>query len=65
MITAKELREKSDQELHAALAAARTELHELSFKAATKQLKEVSKLQVIKRDIARCLTILRERRTLS
>lgn len=65
MISAKELRQKTDQEIHSALAAARTELHELSFKAATKQLKEVSKLQSAKRDIARCLTILRERRTLS
>jgi len=62
MMNAHDLRQKSDQELQTYLSDARVKLHELSFKAAAKQLKEVGSLRVVKRDIARCMTVLRERR---
>lgn len=57
-----ELRQKNERELQAFLDEARLKLHELSFKAAAKQLKNVSAVQTAKRDIARVLTVLRERR---
>lgn len=63
MTNAKDLRGKSDQDLHRLLGEFRTTLHDLSFKAALKQLKDVRALRTVKRDIARCLTVLRERRT--
>ncbi len=61
-MNAQELRQKTDSELHKLLNDWRVELHELSLRAATRQLKEVSSLRGVKRDIARTLTVLRERR---
>ena len=57
-----ELRQKNERELQVFLDQTRVKLHELSFKAAAKQLKDVSSVQTTKRDIARALTVLRERR---
>jgi large subunit ribosomal protein L29 len=58
-----ELRQKNERELQVFLQETRVKLHELSFKAAAKQLKDVSSVAEAKRDIARVLTVLRERRT--
>lgn len=63
MVTSKDLRQKNERELMAWLSEARVKLHERSLKAALKQLKNVNEIRMIKRDIARCLTILRERRS--
>jgi large subunit ribosomal protein L29 len=62
MVAAHELRKKTDAELSKFLAERRAELHELSFKAAMKQPLKPHLIAAAKRDIARCLTILRERR---
>ena len=61
MSTAKELRQKGDKELQDFLSESRVKLHGLALKAAMKQLKNVSEIGHLKRDIARCLTIRRER----
>ncbi len=58
-----ELRQKNERELQTFLQESRVKLHELSFKAAAKQLKDVSSVSAAKRDIARVLTVLRERRS--
>lgn len=57
-----ELRQKNERELQQLLDEARVKLHELSFKAAAKQLKNVADVSKTKREIARVLTVLRERR---
>ncbi|KKU47877.1 50S ribosomal protein L29 [Candidatus Uhrbacteria bacterium RIFCSPLOWO2_12_FULL_46_10] len=61
MVSIKEFRQKSDQELRAFLKDTRFALAESSTKAALKQLKDVKIIRRLKRDIARSLTILRER----
>ncbi|MFA5953947.1 MAG: 50S ribosomal protein L29 [Patescibacteria group bacterium] len=58
---AKELRQKTDLELRHFLDENRRKVHELAFKAATRQSKNVHDLSNAKRDVARTLTILRER----
>ena len=57
----KEIRAFGDEELKKRLEAARKELLELRFKAATKQLKNHRELPMLKKDIARLKTIVRER----
>lgn len=54
----KELKTKSVSELHKLLAEKREKLRELRFKDAAKQLKNVRELRVLKRDVARILTLL-------
>jgi large subunit ribosomal protein L29 len=50
-----------DEELVHRLADARKELFNLRFQFATGQLDRSSRLQEVRRDIARMLTVLRER----
>jgi large subunit ribosomal protein L29 len=50
-----------DEELVHRLAAARKELFNLRFQFATGQLDRSSRLSEVRRDIARMLTVLRER----
>lgn len=61
MISVKELRQKNSQELTTFLREARRELAELSGKAALKQLKDVRAVRRLKREVARGLTVLREK----
>jgi large subunit ribosomal protein L29 len=56
-----ELRELSEEELVARLREAKAELFNLRVQAATGQLDNHGRLQVIRRDIARIYTIMRER----
>jgi large subunit ribosomal protein L29 len=56
-----EIREKSLDELNKELASLREELFKLRFAHATNQLENPLKLKSVKRDIARVMTILRER----
>ncbi len=56
-----ELREMTDQELVEALGEAREERFNLRFQVATNQLDNTSRLTQVKKDIARILTIMRER----
>jgi large subunit ribosomal protein L29 len=56
-----ELRDMTDAELHEHLLTARRELFGLRFQHATGELDNTAGLKVAKRDIARALTIARER----
>jgi large subunit ribosomal protein L29 len=58
---AAELRELSDEELVTKLREAKAELFNLRVQAATGQLESHGRLQVIRREIARIYTIMRER----
>ena len=55
-----ELRKKDIQELNTLVIDLRKELSDLRFKKAANQLKSANKMGVIKRDIARMLTIIKE-----
>jgi len=56
------LRELADEDLRPKLSSLRKELLDLRFKRAAKQLKNPLKFREVKRDIARILTILNERK---
>ena len=58
---AQELRETGDEELLVALREAKEELFNLRFQVATGQLDNNRRLQVVRRDIARIYTVMRER----
>jgi large subunit ribosomal protein L29 len=58
---AQELRETGDEELLSALREAKEELFNLRFQVATGQLDNNRRLQVVRRDIARIYTVMRER----
>jgi large subunit ribosomal protein L29 len=60
---AKELRERSDEELRTMERNFRHELFTARFKNATNRLYDSSELPKKRRDLARVLTILRERET--
>jgi len=54
----KELKQKSKSELHNLLMQKRESLRELRFKDASKQMKDVREIRVVKKDIAKILTLL-------
>lgn len=54
----KELKSKTEKELHAMLAESREKLRDLRFKDANKQLKNVREIRGIKRTISRVLTLI-------
>lgn len=58
---ASEFREMNDQELLEALDEAREERFNLRFQVATNQLDNTARLGEVKRDIARIMTVMRER----
>jgi large subunit ribosomal protein L29 len=58
---ATELRELSDEELLSRLREAKAELFNLRVQAATGQLDNHGRLKVVRKDIARLYTIMRER----
>ncbi|WP_089155255.1 50S ribosomal protein L29 [Micromonospora sp. NBS 11-29] len=60
-VKASELREASDEELVTKLREAKAELFNLRVQGATGQLDNNRRLQVIRREIARIYTIMRER----
>jgi large subunit ribosomal protein L29 len=60
-VKAAELRELSEEELIARLREAKAELFNLRVQGATGQLDNHRRLQVVRRDIARIYTIMRER----
>src|ERR1700678_2276476 len=61
MPTATELRELDDEELDTRLAEYRREILNLRFQLATGQLDNYSRLNAAKRNVARVLTVLRDR----
>ena len=60
---ARQLRDLTDDELQDKLADTRQELFNLRFQAATGALENSARLRLAKREIARILTIQRERET--
>ena len=60
-VTATELRELDDEELLARVKESKEELFNLRFQMATGQLENNRRLRVVRRDIARIYTIMRER----
>ena len=58
---AAELREADESELETRLAEAKQELFNLRFQIVTGQLDNSARLRAVRRDIARILTVLRER----
>ena len=60
-MNAAEIREMSDEELREQVKTARRELFGLRFQHATGELENTSRLRDAKRDVARALTVLRER----
>ena len=61
MPTATELRELDDEELENRLSEYRREMLNLRFQLATGQLDNVVRLSVLRKDVARVLTVLRDR----
>ncbi|WP_459130084.1 50S ribosomal protein L29 [Guggenheimella bovis] len=57
---AKELSTMTPQELNSKLVDLKTELFNLRFQLATGQLENNSRIKLVKRDIARVKTIIRE-----
>jgi large subunit ribosomal protein L29 len=60
-MTASELRDMSNEELAEALAETKEERFNLRFQVATNQLDNTARLTAVKKDIARILTVMRER----
>jgi len=58
---ANELREKTVNELDGVLVDLKSELFNLRFQLATGQLENTSRINAVKKDIARVKTVLRER----
>ena len=56
-----EVRELESDELHVRITELKEELFNLRFQLATGQLDNHGRIKAVKRDIARCRTILRER----
>jgi large subunit ribosomal protein L29 len=61
MANAAELREADESELETRLAEAKQELFNLRFQIVTGQLDNSARLRTVRRDIARILTVLREK----
>jgi large subunit ribosomal protein L29 len=58
---AAELRQLSDSELHVRLDETKEEMFNLRFQRESGQLEDMSRLRAMRRNIARILTVLRER----
>ena len=59
-----EIRKKTEKELHKILAEQRDELREVRFKVASRQLKDYKKVDKIKKNIIKILTIIKEKKLL-
>ena len=61
MAKGSELREADEAELESRLAESKQELFNLRFQIVTGQLDNSARIQTVRRDIARILTVLREK----
>ncbi len=59
----KELKSKTEHELHTTLAESREKLRELRFKDSNRQLKNVREIRSVKQAIARVLTLLHKKKS--
>jgi large subunit ribosomal protein L29 len=57
----KDLRDLSDDELHGKLVEAKEELFNLRFQLVTGQLDNPMRIKVMRKEVARILTVVRER----
>ncbi len=60
-MTAAEIRDLTDEEIHTRVGELQEELFRLRFRGATQQLENTALLSALRRDVARLKTILRER----
>lgn len=60
MVVAKELRERSVAEIRSLLASKLEELHKVKFNHALGQLRDTHTLKLLKKDVARLKTVLKE-----
>jgi large subunit ribosomal protein L29 len=58
---ASEIRDMNEAEIHQHIGDYKKELFNLRFQLATRKLKNHGRIQVVRRDVARLLTVLRER----
>jgi len=58
---AADIRELTDEEVQEQIALAKEELFRLRFRSATQELESPALLKMLRRDVARLKTILRER----
>jgi large subunit ribosomal protein L29 len=58
---AKEIRERSDDELHKNLGDLEEQLFKLRFQKSTGQIENPQKIREVRKDIARVLTVINER----
>ena len=58
-----EVRSKTDSELEFDLNAIKKELHDVRFKSVTSGLQDTSKINTLRRSVARITTVLHERAT--
>jgi large subunit ribosomal protein L29 len=63
MAKVKDLREQPDAELLSLLESSKEELFNLRFQMATGQLDNPSRIKIVRHDVARILTVLRQRQT--
>ena len=61
MVNAAEMRELNDAELANKLRESKEELFNLRFQLATGQLEDFSRINDLRKDVARCNTLLRQR----
>ena len=61
MVKPDELRDMSDDELDSKLAEAKEELFNLRFQLVTGQLDNPMRIKVMRKEVARILTVIRER----
>ena len=59
----KEIKKKTEKELHQLLMEFRDKLRELRFKDANNQLKNVREIRIVRTTISRVLTILNQKKT--
>ena len=57
----KEIREMTTEEINKKIALTKQELFNLRFQQATGNLEKPSRIKELRRDVARCKTVLRER----
>jgi large subunit ribosomal protein L29 len=60
---AKEIRDRSDDELRKALGDLEEQLFKLRFQKSTGQIENPIKIREVRKDIARVLTVINERQT--
>jgi len=61
-MNAKEIRERSDDELRKALGDLEEQLFKLRFQKSTGQIENPTKIREVRKDIARVLTVINDRR---